>query len=293
MNAIGEGWFSEISEMWPGQAASLKVKSVLHKEKSNFQDIIVFESETYGKVLVLDGVIQLTERDEFAYQEMITHVPLCSHPNPKRVCLIGGGDGGVIREVMRHECVEEIYMCEIDERVLEVSKAFFPKVSEKLINNPKLKLFHCDGAEFLKREQFKSGFFDVIIVDCSDPVGPAESLFGRDFYESAQAALNQGGVLCAQAESMWLHLDIIADMAAFISEINFKNVEYSYTMIPTYPSGSIGFFVCRKGDDKSCSSQPRVLSEEASNNVTYYTPQIHCASFVLPKFAHKAIYKHL
>jgi spermidine synthase len=256
------------------------------------QDILVFQSKTYGRVLVLDGVIQLTDRDEFAYQEMITHLPMCSHPNPKKVCLIGGGDGGVIREMMRHEGVEEIHMCEIDIKVIETAKRFFPKVACHLSNNDKLRLHCTDGAAFLRREEFSKGYFDVIIVDCSDPVGPAESLFGKEFYESAYNALADGGVLCAQAESIWLHLDIIKEMADFISELRFNKVQYAYTMIPTYPSGSIGFFVCSKGVDRDCSANPRKMSERVAEGLRYYTEQIHSASFVLPKFAHEAIYRN-
>jgi len=112
---ITDGWFREISEMWPGQAMTLKVKNVLHHEKSKYQDVLIFESTDYGTVLVLDNVIQCTERDEFSYQEMITHLAMNSHPNPKKVLVIGGGDGGVLREVVKHDCVEEAILCDIDE----------------------------------------------------------------------------------------------------------------------------------------------------------------------------------
>ncbi len=251
----------------------------------------MFKSKTYGNVLALDGVIQLTDRDEFAYQEMITHLPMCSHPNPKKVCLIGGGDGGVIREMMRHETVEEIYMCEIDRKVIETAQRFFPKVAHQLSNNDKLRLHCADGAAFLRKEEFSKGYFDVIIVDCSDPAGPAESLFGKEFYESAYNALADGGVLCAQAESIWLHLDIIKEMADFISELQYKKVQYAYTMIPTYPSGSIGFFVCSKGIERDCSQNPRLLNEKEAEGLKYYNAQIHSASFVLPTFARDAIYR--
>ena len=121
---VTDGWFREISDMWPGQAMTLKVKSVLHHEKSKYQDVLIFESTDYGTVLVLDNVIQCTERDEFAYQEMITHLAMNSHPNPKKVLVIGGGDGGVLREVIKHDCVEEAVLCDIDEvRVWRVNAA--------------------------------------------------------------------------------------------------------------------------------------------------------------------------
>ena len=122
ISGVIPGWFSEISPMWPGEAHSLKIEKILFQGKSEYQNVMVFQSATYGKVLVLDGVIQLTERDECAYQEMITHLPLCSIPNPKKVLVIGGGDGGVLREVARHSCVEQIDICEIDKMVVDVSR---------------------------------------------------------------------------------------------------------------------------------------------------------------------------
>ncbi|MFS7994963.1 putative spermidine synthase [Helianthus anomalus] len=130
---ISSGWFSEISPMWPGEAHSLKVEKVLFQGKSDYQNVMVFQSETYGKVLVLDGVIQLTERDECAYQEMITHLPLCSIPNPKKVLVVGGGDGGVLREVARHSSVEHIDICEIDKMVVDVSNHDFRNFERSFI----------------------------------------------------------------------------------------------------------------------------------------------------------------
>ncbi|KAG8815046.1 hypothetical protein FRC18_001676 [Serendipita sp. 400] len=138
--SIKDGWFREISPQWPGQAMTLKVKRILHVEKSLYQDVLVFESETYGNVLILDGVIQCTERDEFSYQEMIAHLPLASHPNPKKVLVIGGGDGGVVREVLRHESVEEVVLCDIDEAVIRVSKQYLPHMSE-LLDSSRVRVF--------------------------------------------------------------------------------------------------------------------------------------------------------
>ncbi|XP_031553874.1 spermidine synthase-like, partial [Actinia tenebrosa] len=129
MNRIQNGWFSEVNSQWPGQAMSLEVNSVLFEGKSKYQDILVFKSKTYGTVLVLDGVIQATERDEHSYQEMITFLPLNSHPNPKKVLVIGGGDGGVIREVSKHPSVETIVQCEIDEEVISISKKHLPSLA--------------------------------------------------------------------------------------------------------------------------------------------------------------------
>nr|AFK40887.1 unknown [Lotus japonicus] len=149
LSAVIPGWFSEISPMWPGEAHSLKVEKILFQGRSDYQNVMVFQSSTYGKVLVLDGVIQLTERDECAYQEMITHLPLCSIPNPKKVLVIGGGDGGVLREVSRHSSVEKIDICEIDKMVVDVSKEFFPDIAVGF-EDPRVSLHIGDGVAFFE-----------------------------------------------------------------------------------------------------------------------------------------------
>ncbi|KAG8677923.1 putrescine aminopropyltransferase [Ceratobasidium sp. 394] len=163
--SIVDGWFREINSQWPGQAMTLKVNRILHVEKSKYQDVLVFDSATYGNVLVLDGVIQCTERDEFSYQEMIAHIPLASHPNPKRVLVIGGGDGGVVREVLKHDTVEEVVLCDIDEAVIRVSKTYLPHMSS-LLSDKRVTVYVGDGFAYLQRNTAQ---FDCIITDSSDP----------------------------------------------------------------------------------------------------------------------------
>jgi len=191
---IKDGWFREISDMWPGQAMTLKVNQIIHHEKSQYQDVLIFESSDYGMVLVLDNVIQCTERDEFAYQEMITHLGMFAHPNPKKVLVIGGGDGGVLREVVKHEGVEEAVLCDIDEAVIRLSKKYLPGMSVGF-QHPKVKVHVGDGFKFL--EDYKDTF-DVIITDSSDPEGPAESLFKKPYFELLHGALREGGVITTQ-----------------------------------------------------------------------------------------------
>ncbi|KUJ06204.1 spermine synthase [Mollisia scopiformis] len=191
---IKDGWFHEISEMWPGQAMTLKVKKILHHEKSKYQDILIFESTNYGVVLVLDNVIQCTQRDEFAYQEMITHLALNSHPNPKKVLVIGGGDGGVLREVLKHDCIEEAILCDIDEAIIRLSKQYLVGMSVSY-RHPKVKVYVRDGFRFL--ESYKDEF-DVIITDSSDPEGPAESLFQKPYFKLLFEALKEGGIIATQ-----------------------------------------------------------------------------------------------
>jgi spermidine synthase len=285
MDLIIDGWFHERGELWPGQAMTIKVKEVLDHHRSDFQDILVFESESYGRVLVLDGVIQVTERDEFSYQEMIAHLPLFAHPNPKRVLVIGGGDGGVLREVAKHPGVEEIVECEIDRGVIDASKKFFPSLS-KGYDDPRVKVHVMDGAKFLEENQ---GSFDVIITDSSDPIGPASILFETPFYDAMHKSLREGGIVCTQGECMWLHVDLIKPLVDSISRI-YTSVEYAYTTIPTYPSGQIGFIIATKGRTEGCKKPVRIPSDNLQNNLRYYTPELHEASFVLPAFAKRAIF---
>eukprot|EP00617_Octactis_speculum_P016899 CAMPEP_0185754106 /NCGR_PEP_ID=MMETSP1174-20130828/12760_1 /TAXON_ID=35687 /ORGANISM="Dictyocha speculum, Strain CCMP1381" /LENGTH=313 /DNA_ID=CAMNT_0028432183 /DNA_START=42 /DNA_END=983 /DNA_ORIENTATION=+ len=283
------GWFSESAVMWPGQKMSLQVapNGILFQERSKYQDILVFESSNYGRVLVLDGVIQLTERDEFAYQEMIVHIPMFAHQNPKHILIVGGGDGGVLREVVRHSCVERIDMCEIDEMVIDCAKKFFTTSTATGYEDPRLNLVYSDAAEFLRAEDH--AMYDVIIVDSSDPVGPAESLFKPDFYESMNAALKPGGIICTQGECIWLHLDLIRSVLTSCCDM-FPTVEYAYTTIPTYPSGQIGFVLCSSDARFNAVRLPqRAPSPELQALLRYYNPNIHSAAFELPQFAALAV----
>lgn len=173
---------------------TLRVKQVLHHEKSKFQDVLVFESTDYGTVLVLDNVIQCTERDEFSYQEMITNLAMMSHPNPKKVLVVGGGDGGVLREVVKHQSVEKAILCDIDEAVPRVSEKYLPAMYAGF-KHPVAEKFIGDGFKFLADRKNE---FDVIITDSSDPEGPAESLFQKPYFQLLHDALREGGVITTQ-----------------------------------------------------------------------------------------------
>ena len=283
---IKDGWFAEVSDtMWPGQAMSLRVEKILHVEKTKYQDLLIFQSTDYGKVLVLDGAIQATERDEFAYQEMIAHLALNSHPNPKKVLVIGGGDGGVLREIVKHECIEEAVLCDIDEGVINNSKKFLPGMSVGF-EHPKVKVHVGDGFKFL--DDYKNTF-DVIITDSSDPEGPAAALFEKPYFQLLSDALTENGVITTQAESIWIHLDIIKNLKKSCAEI-FPNVAYSYCTIPTYPSGQIGFMVCTKNKNVDLTKPLRSVDAKAEQKLyRYYSKEIHEASFVLPNFARYAL----
>jgi len=292
ISTVIPGWFSEISPMWPGEAHSLKVEKILFQGKSEYQSVMVFQSSTYGKVLILDGVIQLTERDECAYQEMITHLPLCSIPNPKKVLVIGGGDGGVLREVSRHSSIEQIDICEIDKMVVDVAKQFFPDIAVGY-DDPRVNLHIGDGVAFLKA--VPEGTYDAVIVDSSDPVGPAQELFEKPFFQSVANALRPGGVVCTQAESIWLHMDIIEGIVANCRQIFKGSVNYAWTTVPTYPSGVIGFMLCSTEGPPVDFKHPvnPIDANESSNKckgpLKFYNSEIHTAAFCLPSFAKKVI----
>ncbi|KAI3751137.1 hypothetical protein L2E82_22183 [Cichorium intybus] len=300
---VVSGWFSVADKagktmyfnnpMWPGEAHSLEVQKILFKEKSEYQEVLVFESSTYGKVLVLDGILQLTERDEFAYQEMIAHLPLCSIKSPKNVLVVGGGDGGVLREVARHNSVEIIDICEIDKMVIDVSKKFFPELAVGF-EDPRVHLHVGDALEFIRH--VPKGKYDAIIVDSSDPVGPAKELVEKPFFEMLASALRPGGVLCNMSESMWLHTHLIQDMISACRQVFKGSVHYAWASVPTYPSGVIGFILCStEGPFVDFKNPVNPIEKlvgggiEHEREPRFYNSQIHRAAFALPSFVRKQV----
>jgi spermidine synthase len=279
-------WFSEVNKQWPGQAMSIEVEKILWDKKSEYQHVVVFQSKAFGNVLVIDDVIQFTERDESAYQEMITHLPMFSHPNPENVLIVGGGDGGVIREVVKHSTVKHITICEIDQMVIDCGKKFFPSVAKAWVDK-RLTVVCNDAAVFMDSKEAE-GKFDVIVCDSSDPVGPAQALFESKFYRSMFKALRPGGRIATQAESVWNNRELIAGLIKKTSPI-FASVDYATTQIPTYPCGQIGFLMCCKAGG-TVSDQCRVPVRSAgSMDLEYYSTELHSAAFVLPAFMTKII----
>lgn len=254
---------------------------MLYHCETAYQSILVFKSAQYGKVLVLDGVVQMTERDEFAFHEMLVHMPLCAHPNPKNILIIGGGDGAAVFQVCLHSQVEKVTVVEIDPKVVEVVQMHFPALA-KAFEDPRVHLIHQDGAEFLKST---SETFDVILGDTLDPVGPAESLFQPEFYERMEEVLNPSGMICVQAECFWTQLDLISDLYACCNDI-FDFVAYASTQVPTFPCGQIGFLIAGKGKRKSHVSNPL---RECDFDTKWYSSEMHRAAFVLPPFVYQQL----
>lgn len=237
----------------------------------------------------MDDAIQCTELDEASYQEMMAFLPLNVHPNPKRVLVIGGGDGGIVREVVKHPLVESVTLCEIDERVVQLSKQYLPSMSCEL-DNEKVTVLFEDGLKFLQETTDK---FDVIITDSSDPVGPATSLFGYHYYDALFTRLDSGGVICSQGENIWLDLDITKSLVDMCRD-KFANVAYASINVPSYPFGQIGFVLASKDIPRQF-NRP-ILSHpfrmETLGQCKYYNEAIHTGSFALPTFALEKLQLH-
>lgn len=267
-------WFSELHRKSVG--LTVKIKDILFSGKSDFQRIDVFDTEVFGRMLVLYGSIMITERDEFIYHEMIAHVPLNVHPLPENVLVIGGGDGGTVREILKHSEVKNITLVEIDRLVVEVCRKFFSKVSEGF-NDPRVKIIYDDGAKFIAETK---ELFDVIIIDSSDPVGPAEVLFQREFYENVYKRLKDDGIMVAQTESPFYDRNTISRVYKNFSQI-FPIVKMYIAPIPTYPSGLWSFGFCSKKFDPL----KDLIEERAKGkDLKYYNLEIHRAAFCLPNF---------
>ncbi|PIN99145.1 MAG: hypothetical protein COT90_00905 [Candidatus Diapherotrites archaeon CG10_big_fil_rev_8_21_14_0_10_31_34] len=271
-------WFFETLEFDRGVSLSVKGKQIYSK-KSPFQNIEVYKTKAFGKMLVLDGAIQLTEKDEFAYQEMLAHPALFTHPKPERVLVIGGGDGGILREIAKHSDVKEIDLCEIDEGVVLASKKFLPFTAIGF-KDKRVNVFYEDGFKFLKG---RKNHYDVIIVDSTDPVGPGKTLFSSNFFNLIFDSLKESGIMVNQSEGIFFRMKFIAETAKKMKKI-FPHYWYYYTMVPTYPSGTIGFgFASKKY------SPFKVKNKKINGKLKYYNKKIHNAAFVLPEFAEKML----
>ncbi|MHB1693298.1 MAG: polyamine aminopropyltransferase [bacterium] len=272
-----EAWFFE--NQTGNFGIKIRIKSILYHENSDFQEISVYDTYEFGKMLVLDNAVMFTDSNEFIYHEMLSFIPLFAHKKPENILIIGGGDGGIIRECLKNNFVKHIDLVEIDGEVIEVSKRFFPQIASQ-IDNKKVSVKLEDGIKYLKTV---NNIYDIIIIDSTDPVGPAEGLFTKDFYESAYNALKEDGIFAAQTESPFFNKKLIKDVNHIINNIYKISMMY-YAMIPVYPSGLWSFTVGSK------KYQPNKINEVYKNidlsslDLKYYSQEIHMSSFILPKF---------
>jgi len=260
-----------------------KVEKVLFSGKSEFQTVDVVETKGHGKMLLNDGLIMVTERDEFAYHDMITHVPLFVHPAPKNVLVIGGGDGGTAREVLRHKGVEKCTMVEIDAMVVDACREYIPQTSKDL-DHEKMQLIIGDGVEFVKQTAEK---FDVIIVDSTDPIGPAQPLFGEAFYQDVFNCLTDDGIVVSQGESSWYAMDIQQSLLTVLNAVFPQNYLYSFSNL-TYPGGLWSFtFASKQYHPVNDFDEQRVAA--SGLDFQYYNQALHSAAFALPSFVKKGL----
>ncbi|MEF9475272.1 MAG: spermidine synthase [Candidatus Mariimomonas ferrooxydans] len=259
-----------------------EIDNVLYNNKSKYQDIKILENSYFGKMLILDGVVQLTERDEFFYHEMLTHVVMHAHPNPRKVAVIGGGDGGTVREVLKHKSVEKVYFIEIDEEVIKVSKKFLPTLSCD-IDNPRVDIRHIDGAKFLKTYD---GEIDVVIVDSTDIIGFATSLFTKEFFAAVKKKLTENGFYVTLSESLHFHKDIVIEVQESIKSV-FPVVDLYTVPIATYPGNWWTFSVASKG------LSPREMRSKFKIKTKYYSEEIHQNAFLPRGLYEKLMQKKL
>lgn len=252
---------------------------VLFQGQSPFQKVDIVDTVTYGRLLLLDDAVMTTEKDEFVYHEMISHVPLLVHPNPKRVLVIGGGDGGTVREIVKHPQVEEVVLCEIDAMVVDSCKQFLPSIACEL-DNPKVTVKIGDGIAYMAEE---AANFDVIIVDSTDPVGPGEGLFTATFYKNVLNALNPDGIMTAQSESPFVCERLVRELYSVYGQI-FPKVAMYTGHIPTYPSGFWTWAFCSKQYDPQLPEAHLARAQAITQTCKYYNPALHNASLVLPNF---------
>ncbi|MEM7213427.1 MAG: polyamine aminopropyltransferase [Pseudomonadota bacterium] len=263
---------------------SLSVDMMLYDSETDHQRIMVFENAHWGRVMTLDGVVQTTEGDNFIYHEMLTHVPILAHGAASRVLIIGGGDGGMAREVLRHRSVEHVTMVEIDAGVVEFCKEYMPNLSQGAFDDPRLNLVIADGADFMRDCAEK---FDVIIIDSTDPIGPGEVLFTDTFYGHAQRALTEHGILVTQNGVPFVQGDELTNtMRAF--KALFRDWGCYLATVPTYAGGPMAFGWGTNGRAREVASGTLMTRFNESGLATeYYTPDVHKAAFALPGYVSK------
>ncbi|MCR9221473.1 MAG: polyamine aminopropyltransferase [Alphaproteobacteria bacterium] len=272
------GWYDE--ELHPEIRQGLKIDRVLYQSSDGLQDLIVFENPRFGRVLCLDGVVQTTEGDEFVYHEMMTHVPILAHGAAEDVLIVGGGDGGMAREVLKHKAVRPT-MVEIDPDVIDFSREHLPSLSAGAFDDPRLELVIADGCRFMKETAKR---FDVIIVDSTDPIGPGEVLFTAEFYADCKRRLKQGGVIVTQNGVPFVQPEEVTNSFRRLGE-SFADVHFYLAAVPTYQGGDMAFGWA--SDDAGLRRQPAETIAErfaaAGIETRYYTPDLHAASFALPR----------
>ena len=279
--ALDDNWFSE-EQAGTGSAFSLKLKGKLDEVQTEFQHIEIFDTETFGKLMVIDGCYMVTGRDNFLYHEMMSHPALFTHPAPKKVLIIGGGDSGTLREVLKHPEVERAWQVDIDEQVTRMAEKYFPELVESN-SDIRARLLFEDGVKWI--QDAEAGSLDIIIVDSTDPVGPAEGLFTEAFYKDCFRALGADGILVQQSESPLYHLELIQAMHKAMKAAGFNDTKTLNFPQPSYPSGWWSASMAGKSPLNGFRDND---ARNKSFKTQYYNADIHKASLVLPEFCKNA-----
>lgn len=266
---------------------SFRIDEMYFENKTDHQHLMIFHNADFGRVMVLDGVVQTTERDEFIYHEMLSHVPILAHGQAKRVLIIGGGDGGMLREVTRHASVEHVTQVEIDDQVIEMCKTYLPNHSAGAYDDPRVQIVIDDGVRYVNETQ---DTFDVIISDSTDPIGPGEVLFTHNFYEGCQRCLNPGGVLVTQNGVAFMQLDEVTTTATRMGQVFDQTTFYS-AAVPTYVGGVMTFAWGSQNTDLLQVSHETLMARYHASGIQtrYYNPSIHRAAFALPQYIEAAL----
>jgi spermidine synthase len=275
-----ERWIEEhLHKHWH---AKLKADKIIHEVHTDFQDLVIFENGDFGRVLMLDKIIQLTSRDEFVYHEMMAHVPLFALDEPRNVLIVGGGDGGVLREVLHHPSVTQAVLCEIDPGVIDLCREYFPEVSNGAYDNPRSTVVIADGAKFVAETDER---FDAILVDSTDPIGPGKVLFSQDFYRNCRRCLRSGGVLVTQQGLPFLQPWEIKESVQLFRTM-FRDATAYLPVTSSYLGGH--FALGWATDDPSLRKVPIDKLAQRYDRVgaetSYYTPEMHQAAFVHPNY---------
>jgi spermidine synthase len=277
-------WFTET--LWPSWAQKIKVKEVLYHDKTEHQDLIVFESEAWGRVLALDGVVQTTTGDEFVYHEMLVHTPILAHGKVEDVLIIGGGDGGCLREAVKHPGVRRVTQVEIDAGVIEFCKKYLPSLSDGAFAHEKARVVIADGAKYAAETQ---DCYDVIIVDSTDPQGPGAVLFTEPFYRDCRRMLKPGGIMVTQCGNPSIHPDELEFTQGRQRAAGFADVTYYFAAVPTYIGGSMALGWASDEPALRQVGADELERRGVPADLRYYTPEIHKAAFAHPAWMKRRV----
>ena len=270
-------------ELYKKYNQNITIEKIITSQKSKFQNILIFDSKYFGRILTLDKVIQITEFDHFYYSEMLSHIPIITHGKIKRVLIIGGGDGAIAHEVLKHNSIKEVFICEIDQDVINLSIKYLKKINFGSLKNPKVKILIEDASQFIKRNNFKN-YFDLIIADRPDPIGPGKNLFKIKFYKDIKNALSNSGIAVFQNGVPFFQKKELKDtMKHLKSTFNYSGVYL--TVVPTYIGGYMALTWSSNAIDISKKVNLDKFSQVINKlNTQYYTKEIHYTSFILPKW---------